>query len=122
MFDNLAVFDFESICLAENNSTDTNSVENIPTAWVGRHEPISVSISSNLIEKPILKCESETRKLVEQIEDTLQKLAAKSENDMRMRLKDVSTALCDKITDISDAMFSDDTEVNKNLRISSSRL
>ena len=115
MFDNFAVSDFESICVAEKNSTDTNSGENVPTAWIGRHEPISVSISSNLIEKPILKCESETKKLVEQIEDTLQDLAANSENDMRMRLKDVSTAFCDKITDNSDAMFSDETEVTKNL-------
>ena len=98
MFDNFAVFDFESICVAENNSTDTSSAENFPTAWVGRHEPISVSISSNLIEKSIFICESEPRKLVEQIEDALQKLATKSENDMRMRLKVVSTAFCDKIT------------------------
>ena len=34
---------------------------------------------------------------------------------MRLRFKDVSTALGDKITNISDAKFSDETEDTKNL-------
>ena len=74
LFDNLAVFDFESICVAENNSAENNL-----TTWVGRHEPISVSISSNLLYKHIFICKSEPRKLVEHFVDALQTLAAKSE-------------------------------------------
>ena len=116
LFDNLAVFDFESICVAET-TTDTNSTENTPTTWVGRHEPISVSISSNLIDKPIFICEPEPRKLVEHFVDALQKLAAKSEKDMRMRFKDVSASLCDKITNVSNAMSSDQTEITGNLAL-----
>ena len=116
LFDNLAVFDFESICVAENNSAENNL-----TTWVGRHEPISVSISSNLLDKPIFICESEPRKLVEHFVDALQILAAKSEKDMRMRFKDVSTALCDKIASLSDAMLpSDQTEGTKNFSLSPS--
>ena len=81
LFDVLAVFDFESICVAEINSTDISSAEITPTTWVGRHESISVSISSNLIDKPIVICEPEPRKLVEHFVDTLPELAAKSEKD-----------------------------------------
>ena len=115
-FNSFAVFDIEFICVAENNSTDANSAKNTPIAWVGRHEPISVSISSNLIKSLFFVCEPEPRQLVEQFVDTLQELdAKKNENDMRMRFKDVSTALCDKITNFSNAMFSDETEHTKNL-------
>ena len=42
-FKNLAIFDFESICVQELTSRDTNT-----TTWIGKHVPISVSISSNL--------------------------------------------------------------------------
>ena len=39
-FKNLAVFDFESICVQENSFKDTKT-----TTWIGEHVPISVSIS-----------------------------------------------------------------------------
>ena len=45
---NLAVFEFESICVREEQFKDTEA-----TQWVGKHVPISVSISSTLIETPI---------------------------------------------------------------------
>ena len=40
MFTNFAVFDFESITVADNKLKNSDS-----TAWIGRHVPISVSIS-----------------------------------------------------------------------------
>ena len=43
LFKNLATFDFESICVQKETSTDTNT-----TTWIGKHVSISVSISSNL--------------------------------------------------------------------------
>ena len=48
LFQNLAVFDFDSICVQEKslNYTDT-------TKWIGKHVPISVSVSSNLVKEPI---------------------------------------------------------------------
>ena len=48
MFKNLAVFDFESICVKEETYKETET-----TKCVGKHVPISVSISSNLIPGPI---------------------------------------------------------------------
>ena len=45
LFKNLAIFDFESICAPTEELKDANT-----TTWIGKHEPISVSISSNLIE------------------------------------------------------------------------
>ena len=47
LFNNLAVFDFESICIPEEKFKNTKT-----TTWIGKHVPISVSISSNLITMP----------------------------------------------------------------------
>ena len=47
LFKNLAVFDFESICIPEVKFKNTET-----TTWIGKHVPISVSISSNLIAEP----------------------------------------------------------------------
>ena len=46
---NLAIFDFESICVKEANSYKQTKI----TTWIGKHVPISVSISSNMIPEPI---------------------------------------------------------------------
>ena len=46
LFKNLAIFDFESICVQEEEDTKT-------TTWIGKHVPISVSISSNLVEETV---------------------------------------------------------------------
>ena len=48
LFKNLAVFDFESICVEEETYKETET-----TKWIGKHNPISVSVSSNLIAEPI---------------------------------------------------------------------
>ena len=44
-FKNLAIFEFESICFQEENFRNTNT-----TTWIGKHVPISLSFSSNLVE------------------------------------------------------------------------
>ena len=54
LFKNLAIFDFESICVQEETFRDTNR-----TTWIGKHVPISVSISSNLVEEPVFVCNSD---------------------------------------------------------------
>ena len=59
LFKNLAIFDFESICVREETFRDT-----ITTTWIGKHVPISVSISSNLVEEPIVLCNSDPHHLV----------------------------------------------------------
>ena len=43
LFNNLVVFDFETICIPEEKFKNTET-----TTWISKHVPISVSISSNL--------------------------------------------------------------------------
>ena len=45
LFENLAILDFESICVKQANSYKQTET----TTWIGKHVPKSVSISSNLI-------------------------------------------------------------------------
>ena len=59
LFKHLAIFEFESICIQEETFRDTNT-----TTWIGDHIPISVSISSNLVEEPIFLCNSDPHHLV----------------------------------------------------------
>ena len=59
LFKNLAVFDFESICVKEETYKETET-----TKWTGEHVPISVPISSNVIPEPIFLCNSDPRHLV----------------------------------------------------------
>ena len=48
LFRNLAIFDFEPICVQEKFFKDTKT-----TTWIGKYVPIPVSFSSNLVEEPI---------------------------------------------------------------------
>ena len=59
LFTNKAVFDFEYICIPEEKFKNTET-----TTWIGKHIPISFSISSNLIAEPIFLCDSNPRNLV----------------------------------------------------------
>ena len=59
LFKNMAIFDFEPICVQEDKFRDVATM-----TWIGRHVPISVSNSSNLIEKPIFLCNSNPGALV----------------------------------------------------------
>ena len=47
LFNNLAIFDFESICVPTEELKETQT-----TTWIGKHVHISVSISTNLIDEP----------------------------------------------------------------------
>ena len=47
LFKNVAIFDFETICVASEELKPTDTITRI-----GKHEPISASISSNLLDKP----------------------------------------------------------------------
>ena len=73
LFKKLAIFDFESICVQEKAFRDTNT-----TTWIGKHVPISVSISSNLVEEPIFLCNSDPHHLIASFIKTLANLASQS--------------------------------------------
>ena len=58
-FKNLAIFDFESICVKEDSYKQTET-----TTSIGKHVPISVSIWSNLIPEPIFLCNTNLHHLI----------------------------------------------------------
>ena len=92
-FTNLAVFDFESICIPEEKFKNTKT-----TTWIGIHVPISVSISSNLIDKPIFLSNSNPRDLVESFIDAVEGLATQSKAQMKLKFLELETAIKGKLS------------------------
>ena len=92
LFNNLAVFDFESICIPEEKFKNKET-----TTWIGKHVPISVSISSNLIAMPIFLCNSNPRDLVESFIDAVEGLATQSKAPMKLNFLEVETAIKSKL-------------------------
>ena len=84
LFNNLAIFDFESICIPSDELKATQT-----TTWIGKHDPISVSISSNLIDEPIILYNKDPQKLFIDFVIKLELLAEKSQLEMRTKFQDV---------------------------------
>ena len=59
LFNNLAIFDFESICAPSDELKATQT-----TTWIGKHVPISVSTSLNLIDEPDFLYNKDPQKLI----------------------------------------------------------
>ena len=93
LFNNLAVFDFESIWIPEEKFKNTET-----TTWIGKHVPISVSISSNLITMPIFLCNSNTRDLFESFIDAVGGLATQSKARMNLKFLEIETAIKSKLS------------------------
>ena len=87
LFKNLAVLDFESICVPSNELKDTNK-----TTWIGKHEPISVSISSNLLQEPIFLCNKDPKTLIVSFVETLEELTSKSKEEMLQNFSTIENA------------------------------
>ena len=81
LFENLSVFDFESICVPSNGLKDTNT-----TTWIGKHEPISVSISSNLIQETFFLCNKDPKTMIVSFVEALEELASKSKAEMLQKI------------------------------------
>ena len=88
LFKNLAIFDFESICVQEESFKDTKT-----TTWIGKHLPISVSISSILVEEPIFLYNSDPHHHVSSFIGTLEGLASQSKIQMKFLFLDIETAI-----------------------------
>ena len=88
LFKNLARFDFESICVQEETFRDTNI-----TTWIGKQVPITVSISSNLVEEPIFICNSDPHHLVASFIGALENLASQSKAKMENLFPDIKTTI-----------------------------
>ena len=95
LFKNIAIFDFESICVQEETFRDTAT-----TTWIGKHFPISVSISSNLVEEPIFHCNSDPHHLVASFIGVLENLASQSKSKMKNLFLDIETTKKIKLASI----------------------
>ena len=93
LFNNLAVFYFESICVPEEKFKNTET-----TTWIGKHVPISVSISSNLIAIRMFLCNSNPRDLVESFISAVEGLATRSKPQLKLKFLKVETAIKSKLT------------------------
>ena len=82
LFNNLAIFDFESICVPTEELKETQT-----TTWIGKHVPISVSISSNLIDEPIFLYNRDPQNLIIDFVSNLELLAEQSKLEMRKNFK-----------------------------------
>ena len=88
LFKNLAIFDFESICVKENSYKQTET-----TTWIGKHVPISVSLSTNLIPEPILLCNANPHHIITSFITALKGLATRSKAQMKLNFTEVETAI-----------------------------
>ena len=89
LFKNLAIFDFESICVKEANSYKQTET----ATWIGKHVPISVSISSNLISEPIFLCNTNPHHLISSFISALDGLATQSKAQLKLNFIEVETAI-----------------------------
>ena len=92
LFKNLAIFDFESICVKEDSYKQTET-----TTWIGKHVPISVSFSSNLIPEPIFLCNANPHHLIWSFITALEGLATQSKAQMKLNFIEVETAIKTKL-------------------------
>ena len=99
LFSNLAVFDFESICIPEKKIKNSET-----TTCIGKYVPISVSISSNLIARPKFLCKSIPRDLVEPSIDAVEGLATQSKAQVKLKFLEVETAIKSKLTRTLDTL------------------
>ena len=82
-------FDFESVWVKEANSYKQTET----TTWIGKHVPISVSFSSNLIPEPIFPCNANPHHLISSFITALEGLATQSKALMKLTFIEVKTAI-----------------------------
>ena len=95
LFKNIAIFDFESICVQEECFKDTGTLN-----WIGKHIPISVSISSKLMKEPIFRCNSDPYHLVTSFIGALEKLALQSKAIIKKLFFDIEKTINIKLSSI----------------------
>ena len=95
LFKNIAIFDFESICVQEESFKDAKT-----TTLIGKHVPISVSISSNIVEEPIFLNNSDPHHLDSSFIGTLEGLALQSRAQMKLLIFDIETTIKIKLSSI----------------------
>ena len=95
LFNNPAIFDFESICVTSDELKATQT-----TTWIGKHVPISVSISSKLIDELIFLYHKDPQKLIIDLAIKLEFLAEKSKLEMRTKFQDIERVVKERMSKI----------------------
>ena len=81
--------------MQEKSFKDTDT-----TKWIGKHTPILVSTSSNLLKEPIFLCNSDPYQLVTTFIGALEKLALQSKAIMKKLFFDIETTINIKLGSI----------------------
>ena len=84
----MVIFDFKSICVKEDSYKQAET-----TTWIGKHVPISVSISLNLIPKPIFLGNANPHQLILCFISALEELPTRSKAQMKLKFIEVETAI-----------------------------
>ena len=92
IFKNIAIFDFESICDQKETFRDTNT-----TTRIGKLVPISVSISSILVEESIFFCNFDPHHFFASFIGALENLASQSKAKMKNLFPDIERTLKNKL-------------------------
>ena len=98
-FNNLAVFDFESICVPTEDLNETQT-----TTWVGKHVPFSVSISSNLIDEPIFLYNKDPQNFIIDFVSNLELLAREKIKLEVSKNQDIEVAINERMKNIFDQL------------------
>ena len=91
----MAIFDFESICVLKESHKQTET-----TTWIGKHVPMSVSISSNLIPEPIFLCNTNPHHLISSFITAPERLASQSKAQTKLNFLEIETAIKIKLSAI----------------------
>ena len=63
------------------------------TFWIGKHEPISVSISSNLIDEPVFLCDEDPKALITSFVEAIEDLANKIKTELRTKFSSIEAII-----------------------------
>ena len=99
MFKIFAIFDFESICVPTKEPKDTKT-----TTWIGKHEPISASISYILFEESVYLCDKDPKTLIVSFVETLEELLNKSKNEMHTKFASIQEKMKSRVNAIFDKL------------------
>ena len=80
----------------------THTKETETAKWIGKHVPISVSISPNLIQDPVFLYNDDFHNLVSSFIRAREALATRSKTQMKLRSIEVETAIKIKLCGIPD--------------------
>ena len=107
LLNNLAVFNFESICVATEELKETKT-----TTWIGKHVPISVFISSNLIDEPIFLYNKDPKKLIIDFVSKVELLGEKKKLEMGTKFQDIELAVNERMKKIFDRLNERDQNIS----------